>query len=139
MSNLKKAYYRSFQTVFDLGARCLPWRKPITVSGEGSVSKIPELFKKHGNKKVMVVTGRTVGKTIAPPIMESLNAVGIETVHYSQVAANPTVTVVNEIQKMYLENGCDAFLAIGGGSPMDAAIASAQQARGVPSGKAVAS
>ena len=121
MSNLKKAYYRSFQTVFDLGARCLPWRKPITVSGEGSVSKIPELFKKHGNKKVMVVTGRTVGKTIAPPIMESLNAVGIETVHYSQVAANPTVTVVNEIQKMYLENGCDAFLAIGGGSPMDAA------------------
>lgn len=121
MSNLKKAYYRSFQTVFDLGARCLPWRKPITVSGEGSVSKIPDLFKKHGNKKVMVVTGRTVGKTIAPPIMESLNAVGIETVHYSQVAANPTVTVVNEIQKMYLENGCDAFLAIGGGSPMDAA------------------
>lgn len=121
MSNLKKAYYRSFQTVFDLGARCLPWRKPITVSGEGSVSKIPELFKKHGNKKVMVVTGRTVGKTIAPPIMESLNAVGIETVHYSQVAANPTDTVVNEIQKMYLENGCDAFLAIGGGSPMDAA------------------
>lgn len=121
MSNLKKAYYRSFQTVFDLGARCLPWRKPITISGEGSVSKIPELFKKHGNKKVMVVTGRTVGKTIAPPIMESLNAVGIETVHYSQVAANPTVTVVNEIQKMYLENGCDAFLAIGGGSPMDAA------------------
>ncbi len=121
MSNLKKAYYRSFQTVFDLGARCLPWRKPITVSGEGSVSKIPELFKKHGNKKVMVVTGRTVGKTIAPPIMESLNAAGIETVHYSQVAANPTVTVVNEIQKMYLENGCDAFLAIGGGSPMDAA------------------
>ena len=121
MSNLKKAYYRSFQTVFDLGARCLPWRKPITVSGEGSVSKIPELFIKHGNKKVMVVTGRTVGKTIAPPIMESLNAVGIETVHYSQVAANPTVTVVNEIQKMYLENGCDAFLAIGGGSPLDAA------------------
>ncbi len=121
MSYLKNAYYRSFQTVFDLGARCLPWRKPITVSGEGSVSKIPELFKKHGSKKVMVVTGRTVGKTIAPPIMEALNAVGIEAVHYSQVAANPTVTVVNEIQKMYLENGCDAFLAIGGGSPMDAA------------------
>lgn len=121
MSSLKNAYYRSFQTVFDLGARCLPWRKPITVSGEGSVSKIPELLKKHGNKKVMVVTGRTVGKTIAPPIMEALNANGIETVHYSQVAANPTVTVVDEIQKMYLENGCDAFLAIGGGSPMDAA------------------
>ena len=121
MKPMKRLFCRAFQTVFDLGARCLPWRKPITVSGEGSVSKIPELFKKHGNKKVMVVTGRTVGKTIAPPIMESLNAVGIETVHYSQVAANPTVTVVNEIQKMYLENGCDAFLAIGGGSPMDAA------------------
>ncbi len=121
MSTCKNIFYRSFQAVFDVGARLLPWRKPIVVKGTGSVSEIPSLFKKHGNKKVMVVTGRTVGKTIAPPIIENLKANGIDAVHYSQVAANPTVKVVNEIQTMYLENGCDGFLAIGGGSPMDAA------------------
>ena len=117
----KKLYYRVFQQIFNIGARCLYWRKPITINGEGSVSKIPELFNKHGVKKVMVVTGRTVGRTIAPPIIENLKAAGIEAVHFSEVEANPTVKVVNEIQKLYLENNCDGFLAIGGGSPMDAA------------------
>lgn len=121
VNDCKAIYYRAFQSVFEVGALLLPWRKPIAVKGNGAVSEIPAIFKKRGNKKVMVVTGRTVGRTIAPPIIENLKANGIDAVHYSQVAANPTVKVVNEIQAMYLENGCDAFLAIGGGSPMDAA------------------
>lgn len=50
-----------------------------------------------------------------------MKAAGIDAVHFSEVEANPTVKVVNEIQKLYLENNCDGFLAIGGGSPMDAA------------------
>ncbi|MCF0137411.1 MAG: iron-containing alcohol dehydrogenase [Oscillospiraceae bacterium] len=118
MDGLKSAYYRTFQAVFNIGARLLPWRKPITST---SVNDIPGLFKKHGNKKVMIVTGRTVGKTIAPQIKQLLDDNGICYVHYSEVEANPTVKVVNEIQKLYLDEGCDCFLAIGGGSPMDAA------------------
>lgn len=66
MDAIKNAYYRSFQAVFNVAARCLYWRKPITVEGEGALSKAPELFKKNHVKKVMIVTGRTVGKTIAP-------------------------------------------------------------------------
>ncbi len=67
MDAIKNAYYRSFQAVFNVAARCLYWRKPITVEGEGALSKAPELFKKKNHvKKVMIVTGRTVGKTIAP-------------------------------------------------------------------------
>ena len=121
MDKLKLAYYRVYQFVFDKGARCLPWRKPIVESGAGSLSKSADLFKKEGIKKVMIVTGRTVGKTIAPIAKESLDKAGIAYEHYSEVAANPTVKVVNEIQKMYLDNKCEGFLAIGGGSPMDAA------------------
>lgn len=121
MDSIKKAYYRTFQAVFNVGARFLYWRKPITVTGEGALAKAPELFKKHNVKKVMIVTGRTVGRTIAPIAKEALDKTGIAYEHYSDVAANPTVKVVDEIQKMYLDTGCDAFLAIGGGSPMDAA------------------
>ena len=33
MGAMKKAYYRSFQAVFNVGARCLYWRRPIPVSG----------------------------------------------------------------------------------------------------------
>ncbi len=121
MDNLKKAYYRVYQFVFDLGARLMPWRKPITVTGEGSISQVGELFAKEGVKKVMIVTGRTVGRTIAPLAKEALDKAGIAYEHYSEVASNPTVKVVNEIQKMYLDTKCEGFLAIGGGSPMDAA------------------
>lgn len=125
MDAIKNAYYRSFQAVFNVAARCLYWRKPITVEGEGALSKAPELFKKNHVKKVMIVTGRTVGKTIAPVAKAALDKAGIAYEHYSEVSANPTVTVVNEIQKLYLETGCDGFLAIGGGSPIDAAKAAA--------------
>lgn len=33
MATIKRAYDRSFQAVFNLGARCLRWRRPIPVTG----------------------------------------------------------------------------------------------------------
>jgi alcohol dehydrogenase class IV len=42
-----------------------------------------------------------------------------------EVESNPSVNTVNRIQKLYLDNACDGFIAIGGGSPMDAAKAAA--------------
>lgn len=125
MGAVKKAYYRSFQAVFNVGARCLYWRRPIPVSGEGAVQKIPDLLKKERVKKVMVVTGPTVGKKLAPRILKELDRAGIVYTHYDQVEANPSVNTVNSIQKLYLEQGCQGFIAIGGGSPMDAAKAAA--------------
>ena len=47
MALVKKAYYRGFQAVFNVGARCLYWRRPIPFSGVGSVQKIPELLGKE--------------------------------------------------------------------------------------------
>ena len=125
VGKLKTAYYRTFQAVFNIGARCLYWRKPIPYSGVGSIEKIPELLKKETVQKAMIVTGPSVGKKLAPKILEKLDAAGISYVVYAEVEANPSVNTVNQIQKLYLENGCDGFIAIGGGSPMDAAKAAA--------------
>ena len=125
MQAIKKAYYRSFQAVFNVGARCLRWRRPIPVSGVGAIRKIPELLKKEKVGRVMVVTGPTVGKKLAPKILAELDGAGIAYTHYDRVEANPSVDTVNEIQKLYLESGCEGFIAIGGGSPMDAAKAAA--------------
>ena len=125
MLSIKNAYYRSFQAVFNVAARCLYWRRPIPVSGEGAVRKIPELLKEEKVRKVMVVTGPTVGKKLAPKILTELDSAGIDWTHYDRVEANPSVNTVNAIQKLYLESGCQGFIAIGGGSPMDAAKAAA--------------
>ena len=97
MDRIKKAYYRSFQAVFNVGARCLKWRKPITIEGEGSLSQAPELFKKEGVRKVMIVTGRTVGKTIAPIAKAALEKAGIE---YEQIInVLKTLLGINAIAK----------------------------------------
>ena len=125
MAFVKKAYYRGFQAVFNVGARCLYWRRPIPFSGVGSVQKIPELLKKEKVQKVMVVTGPTVGKKLAPKILQELDRVGIAYTLFAEVEANPSVNTVNRIQKLYLDTGCQGFIAIGGGSPMDSAKAAA--------------
>ena len=125
MGAVDTACYRSFQAVFNLGARCLDWRKPIPVSGVGSIQKIPTILQTEKVKKVMVVTGPTVGKKLAPKILSELDAAGIACTLFAEVEANPSVTTVNRIQKLYLDNACEAFIAIGGGSPMDAAKAAA--------------
>ena len=125
MAFVKNIYYRSFQAVFNVGARCLYWRRPIPFSGPGSVQKIPELLKKEKVQKVMVVTGPTVGRKLAPKILTELDKAGIAYILFAEVEANPSVNTVNRIQKLYLDTGCQGFIAIGGGSPMDAAKAAA--------------
>ena len=123
--NIKNAWYRTFQMGMNVGARALYWRKPIPITGAGSASKIPQLLKESGVSKVMVVTGRHVGKSLAPAILDNIKSMGIEYAHFSQVEANPSTTTVFAIRDMYRAEGCDGFLAIGGGSPMDAAKAAA--------------
>ena len=121
MDYIKKGYYRSFQAVFNVGARALYWRKPIPISGIGSIKKIPDLLKKCKVKKVMVVTGPTIGKTLAPMVLTELDSAGIKYELFAGAESNPSVNTVNKIQKLYLDTGCQGFLAIGGGSSMDAA------------------
>ena len=108
-----------------LGCKFFTFREAVPVTGRGCRKEIPGVLKKLGVKKVLVVTGRHVGKSIAPEIIENIRLSGLEAVHYSEVTANPTTTTVYEIKDMYMKEGCDGFLAIGGGSPIDAAKAAA--------------
>ncbi len=125
MDPVKKAYTRSYQAVFNVGARCLPWRRPIPVSGMGSTARIPELLKKEEVKKVLIVTGPTVGRRLGPRITSELDRAGIAYAVFDRVEANPSVNTVEEIRRQYLKDGCRGFIALGGGSPMDAAKAAA--------------
>ncbi len=108
-----------------LGCKLFTFREAVPVTGRGCRREIPGVLKKMGVKKVLVVTGRHVGKSIAPEIIESIRLSGLDAVHYSEVTANPTISTVYEIKDIYMKEGCDGFLAIGGGSPIDAAKAAA--------------
>lgn len=116
-----KPMIRAEGAALAIGSNFMNFREAAAVEGCGCRKEIPDILKKLGVKKVMVVTGRHVGKSIAPEIIENIRLAGLEAVHYSEVTANPTTKTVYEIRELYFKEGCDGFLAIGGGSPIDAA------------------
>jgi alcohol dehydrogenase class IV len=115
-------FCRVFQFVFNFGARVLPWRKAIPVEGSGSIEKIPELLREQKVKKPLLVTDNGLVKAgIADRVIAVLAKAEIPYVVFSNVEPNPSVNTVNAIQRLYRAEGCNGFIALGGGSSMDAA------------------
>ena len=115
-------FCRIIQFVFNYGARALRWRKAIPVAGRGSIGKIPELLLEKKVKKPLLVTDNGLVKAgIANRIIDVLLKAEIPYVVFSDVEPNPSVNTVNKIHELYMGEGCDGFIALGGGSPIDAA------------------
>lgn len=115
-----KMYCRIYQAVFKIGMYLIPWSMPETLEGAGAVKKLPALIKEKGFSKVLVVTDKVLMDLGLPKgMLEAMDAAGIEYVVYDGVQPNPTDRNVNEGLKLFRENGCQAMVAFGGGSPMD--------------------
>ena len=115
-----KMYCRIYQAVFKIGMYLIPWGMPETLEGPGSVKKLPELIKEKGYSKVLVVTDKVLMDLGLPKgMLEAMDEGGIEYAIYDGVQPNPTDRNVNEGLKLFKENGCQAMVAFGGGSPMD--------------------
>ncbi len=119
---LRVAWYRTFQFVFNYGARVLVWRKARRTEGAGSIGRIPALCAARRITKPMVVTDPGLIKAgVAAKILDVLAQAGIPHSLFSDVEPNPSVNTVNAIQAQYIHDRCDGIIAIGGGSAMDAA------------------
>lgn len=124
ISNLKKAYYRTYQKVFKVVMCLMDWSEPEVIEGSGAIKRLPKLVKSKNIKKVMVVTGKRHTKLhLLDSLYESLEAEGIEYVVFDNVQPNPTIPNIEDARKTYIENNCEGIIACGGGSPMDCAKA----------------
>lgn len=119
---LKKIYCRVFQACFALGARLLPWRRPECITGAGSLERLPGLLQSAGCHKPMIVASRR--QCAAPDFMAMAEKLPAWSGFHS-VTANPRIETVEQIAARFRAEGCDSMVAIGGGSPMDAAKAAA--------------
>ena len=119
---LKKCWYRIYQSAFKLAMNFLDWSEPHLLEGKGSVLKLPEFIKSKGINKVLVVTDKgLMGLHLLDPMFEKLTEAGVEYVVYDGVQPNPTIPNIEACREMYLQNGCEGFIAFGGGSSMDCA------------------
>ena len=122
--SIKHMYYRLYQGVFRIAVNFLDWTPPKIISGPGSVKKLPQVIKEKGLSKMMIVTDKGLtGLNLLDGLYEGLKADGIDYVVYDKTQPNPSIDNIEEVRKLYLDNGCQGFIAFGGGSPMDVAKA----------------
>ena len=123
-SNAKVAYCRTYQKVMKITSDMLPWKEPSIIRGAGCIKKLPYLIKQNGIRKVMIVTDKgLMSLNLLDSLFEGLKSKGIDYVVYDGVQPNPTIPNIEEAKQLYIDNGCEAIIAFGGGSPMDCAKA----------------
>ncbi|WRS27864.1 iron-containing alcohol dehydrogenase [Oscillospiraceae bacterium MB08-C2-2] len=88
--------------------------------GEGALEKFPQVLASHQKKKVFLVVFDQSAAFVKKAI-QLLEADSIGTVLYDQVKSEPDIEVIDQGVELILQHRCDAVVAIGGGSVMDAA------------------
>lgn len=100
------------------------WPRTKIIFGNGKLKEIGSLAKQFGKKALIVIGGGSIKKSGTLEILiTSLDAAKIKAEIFEGVEQNPTKTTIERIAKMYLDGQYDMTIAIGGGSPMDAAKA----------------
>src|SRR5215207_4862830 len=99
--------------------------------GAGTAAEAPEIVRGLASKRVLLVTGRSRHR--AERLREGLTAIGRELVELA-VTGEPTLELVRAGAQQAIAAKCEAVVAFGGGSAIDAAKAVAALAtnRGDP-------
>lgn len=119
MNIFLKAYCRVYQKVMWAAIPILPYRM---ASVRTSVYAIPLVMRHHRNKRALIVTDPGIVKVgLLTRLIEALDEYEIPYSIYDRVVPNPTIDNVEEARAMYIADGCDVLIGLGGGSAIDCA------------------
>ncbi|MBQ1370216.1 MAG: iron-containing alcohol dehydrogenase, partial [Clostridia bacterium] len=119
-----KAAWRGIECVFTAAEYAWGWffPDPKIIKGPGAIKQLPAQIKADGKKKVLVVTDKVLmSLNLLDGLFEAMKKEGVDYVVYDEVQPNPSIENVEAALKLYKDNGCEALVAVGGGSPMDCA------------------
>lgn len=121
MNAAEAAWCRTFQKGLEVSIPMLPYRRPEVLD---SVDQLPKLLREKGAKRPLIVTDPGVYELKGTrELISDLNAAGIGCAIFRDVVANPTTETVEAAYEFYKAEGCDAIVAVGGGSSIDCAKA----------------
>lgn len=121
---IESLYYRPRQFCFSVFMALMPQRKAKVITGNGSIYKIPKLVKDAGYKKIMLMTTPGfIRRGSLETLFQKSHEEGIWVSIYSHVMPDPTTDCVEDAETAYMQTGCEAIVAIGGGSVLDCAKA----------------
>ncbi|MCA1666639.1 MAG: iron-containing alcohol dehydrogenase [Thermomicrobia bacterium] len=94
------------------------------IFGGGSIQTTGREMAAIGGTAALVVTDRgVVSAGLLDGVLASLAAADVATTLFDAVEPNPSIGTVGAALKAYQSGGCNALIAVGGGSPMDVAKA----------------
>ena len=97
---------------------------PRIVFGVGTAQQVGAEVRALRVSHGLVVTDGGLVQTDVPGIVTaSLDSAGVKWTLFGEVEPNPSILTVEKGLALYHAQGCDGLIAVGGGSPMDAAKA----------------
>ena len=96
----------------------------LSLMGSGAVTEAVNQLAAQPVKKAMIVTDKTLlDLGILDGLLAQLDNISLPYVMFAEVTPNPTAELVRLGTELYQQEGCDCLIAVGGGSPIDAAKA----------------
>ncbi|WP_372748991.1 iron-containing alcohol dehydrogenase [Litorivivens sp.] len=122
MHFLTVLYSRAMGLLSRIMLKFISLSSPLIYSGAGSYATLCSAIARFGHKKVLVVTDKMLVELgLVGQVVAELEKQGIQTEIYDAVLPDPDFSQVENGIKHCLQHSCDAVLAIGGGSSLDAA------------------
>lgn len=109
-------------TLLRVAATFLPAPRPLVLLGADSARKLCQTMAQLGVQRPLIVTDSgLVQLGVIEPLLRKLKREGLSPSLYDGVIPDPTISVVDTGLAMLRKEHCDAVLAVGGGSSIDAA------------------
>ncbi|HOW49437.1 MAG TPA: iron-containing alcohol dehydrogenase [Rubrivivax sp.] len=102
--------------------RFLPIGQPTLMVGPGSSGRLGEAIAGMGHRKILIVTDAIIAKLgLLGPLTKALKAGGADYVVFDRITPDAPIPLIEEGLAFFKDHDCDAIVAFGGGSAMDAA------------------
>ena len=102
----------------------LPIPQPTLLVGAGASRRLGEALCGFGYRKILIVTDAVVARMGLPDALtKALSEGGTKHAVFDAITADAPIPLIEEGVAFYGKQRCDAIVAFGGGSPMDAAKA----------------
>ena len=89
------------------------------ISGSGALEQAEGYFKNLGKKALIVTDSVMIKLKNLDQVTKVLEKAGVSYSVYDGIGGEPTDVMIEKGLTIYREEGCDFFIALGGGSPID--------------------
>jgi len=107
-----------------VATRLLPIPQPTLLVGPGASARLGRAINDFGHRKILLVTDGIIAKLgLLDPLLEALRSGGTPVVIYDEITPDAPIPLIEKGIELFNDEDCDAIVAFGGGSVMDAAKA----------------